>query len=337
MMDDRRGFLNRLGAAALAGGAIRARAAGASAATSTPRNLRFGHWLTVDSPHHAFVVRFAELVARKTAGALTISVYPNEQLGTYAQQLDAQRAGTLDFSLPTSAILARIDPKLLILTLPYLFASSANAYAVLDGAMGRRFMRDLPAGGVRVLVWSTNGIRNVTNSKHPIEHLGDLRGLRIRVPPNGLSVALFRALGAEPVVIPFTHVYAALRDHRADGQENPFVNIYTGRFFEVQRYCSLTRHQFEGLAIAISEHTWTTFDTPTRAAVASAAREAAAGHRIAFDRVDVAARAKMATAGLQIVAPDLAPFRARSRSLYRELATVFGADLVRDVERAARG
>jgi len=334
-MTTRRTFLRRFGATTL-GSAFLASGALPLAAVARTRNLRLGHWTSTDSPHHAFAARFADLVAEKTNGALAISIYPNEELGTYNQQVDAQRAGTLDFSLPTSAALARVDPRILILTLPYLFRSAQNAYAVLDGATGRRFLDGLPASGIRVLALSTNGMRNITNSKRPIRSAADLAGLRIRVPPNGLSVALFRSLGARPVAMAFTQVYAALRSHRADGEENPFANVYTAKFYQVQRYLAMTRHQFEGLGIAISEKTWGTFDASTRNSVADAAREAAIFHRAEFDRFDAASRVKLEALGMRISEPDLASFKAKSRALYRQLATVFGADLVHDVERAAK-
>jgi TRAP-type C4-dicarboxylate transport system substrate-binding protein len=160
--------------------------------------------------------------------------------------------------------------------------------------------------------------------------------LSIRVPPNGVSVALFRSLGARPIALPFTAVYAALRSRKADGEENPFVNIYTNKFYEVQPYLATTRHQFEGLGIAISEKTWGTFDASTRTAVAAAAREAAVFHRAAFDRFDAASHLKLEALGMRMTAPDLAPFKAKSRALYREFATVFGAGLVHDVEHAAQ-
>jgi tripartite ATP-independent transporter DctP family solute receptor len=335
-MDTRRNFVTRLATTTLGSALLASGPLAAIAGKPGTRNLRFGHWASTDSPHHAFAVHFAELVAHKTNDALAIAIYPNEELGTYNQQIDAQRAGTLDFSLPPTSVLARLDPKLLVLTLPYLFTSAQNAYAVLDGPIGQRFLDGLPARGVRVLAMSTNGLRNITNSKHPITTVEDLAGLRIRVPPNGLAVALFRSLGALPLALPFSQVYAALRGNRADGEENPFVNIYTAKFYEVQPYLATTRHQFEGVGIAISERTWDTFDASTRTAVTQAAHEAAVFHRAEFDRLDAASYLKLEALGMHMTAPNLAPFKAKSRALYRQFATVFGADLVHEVERAAQ-
>ncbi len=337
-MATRRNFVTKLGLTTLGLGSALLASGPLAAVAGKPgtRNLRLGHWASTESPHHAFAVRFAEVVANKTGGALSITIYPNEEIGTYNQQIDAQRTGTLDFSLPPGAALGRIDPKLLILSLPYLFKSPENAYAVLDGPIGQRFLEGLPAGGVRVLALSTNGMRNITNSKRPITNAEDLVGLSIRVPPNGVSVALFRSLGARPIALPFTQVHAALRSRKADGEENPFGNIYTGKFYEVQSYLAITRHQFEGLGIAVSEKTWDTFDASTRTAVAEAAQEAAVFHRAAFDRFDAASHRKLEVLGMHMTTPDLAPFKAKSRALYREFATVFGAGLVRDVERAAQ-
>jgi tripartite ATP-independent transporter DctP family solute receptor len=335
-MDTRRNFVTKLGLTTLGSALLAGRPLAAVAGAPGARNLRLGHWSSTDSPHHAFAVRFAELAAKKTSGALAITIYPNEEIGTYNQQIDAQRTGTLDFSLPPGAALSRVDPKFLILSLPYLFKSPENAYTVLDGPTGQRFLSALPAGGVRVLALSTNGMRNTTNARRPITKVEDLVGLSIRVPPNGVSVALFRALGARPIALPFTQVYAALRGHKMDGEENPFANIYTEKFYEVQPYLATTRHQFEGLGIAVSEKTWGTFDASTRSAVAAAAREAAVFHRSEFDRFDAASLLKLEALGMRVTAPDLAPFKVKSRALYRQFATVFGADLVHDVEKAAQ-
>jgi tripartite ATP-independent transporter DctP family solute receptor len=336
-MQQRRTFLKSVAAAALWGAAAAGKVPGItiSAASAATRTLRLGHWTSIESPHHAFAVRFAELVAAKTAGAIEILIYPAEALGSYNQQVVAQQTGTLDFSLPTSAALARIDPRLLILTLPYLFGSASKAYAFMDTPLAKSFFDSLPRQGIRVLALSTNGMRNVTNSRRPILRPEDMAGLRIRVPQNGVSVALFRSFGADPVAMPFSQVYKVLKNHSVDGQENPYVNIYTGGFYKCQQYLSVTHHQFEGLGLVVSERTWTTFDTETKDAMIAAAREAAAFHRARFDELDTSLGRKLEQGGMQFSRPELAPFRAKSRPLYRQLSTVFSPNLVRDVERAA--
>ncbi len=336
-MQKRRTFLKSAAAAAVYGSAAAGKVPGMtlSAASAAVRNLRFGHWTSVDSPHHALAVRFAELVAAKTAGAIAISIYPAEVLGTYNQQVVAQQAGTLDFSLPTSAALARIDPRLLILTLPYLFRSASKAYAFMDGPLGQSFFEGLPQQGIRVLASSTNGIRNVTNDRRPIVRPEDLAGLRILVPQSGVSVALFRSFGADPVALPFSQVYDLLKSRSVDGQENPYVNTYTGGFYKIQRYLAATHHQFEGLGLAVSERTWTTFDAATKDVMTAAAREVAALHRARFDELDASLGPKLEQLGMQVSTPDLAAFKAKSRPLYRQLAKVFSPNLVREVERAA--
>ncbi len=299
------------------------------------RVLRLGHWTSTSHPHHEFAVKFAELVHKKTNGALTIAIYPNEMLGTYVQQVDAQRHGKLDFSLPTSAALARVDPKILIVTLPYLFSNMRNVYAVLDSHVGANLTADLPQHGIRVLGLSTNGLRNITNAKRDVYEPRDLQGLRIRVPQNGVSVALLRTFGATPKPLPYGTVYHALRTGVVDGEENPFVNTYSGGFYKVTRHISMTRHQFEALALTISEATWTSLHPRTRHAVTESAREAVAFHRYRFDELDRRLSVDFKALGVRVVSPSLAAFHERSAPLATELTTLFDPNLVSAVQRRA--
>lgn len=297
--------------------------------------LRLGHWVSTESPHHQLAQHFAEGVAKKTGGAVTISIFPAELLGPYAKQLQENAAGTLDFSLPTTTALGALNPHASVVGLPYLFHQPANVYAALDGSIGKRIAEPLVAKGVRVLAYSDNGFRNITNSKHPIEKPSDLVGLKIRIPASDVSKAIFTALGASTITLPYGQVFSALKAGIADGQENPFVNIYTGKFNEVQKYLAVTRHQYEGLALVAAEKTWSSFDDKTKAAVQEAATEARDFHRKAFAEFDSSLAGKIKASGVAFTEPAPEAFRAKVQPVYKEFESVYGADLIAAVRKAA--
>lgn len=327
---DRRRFLIGTGAAAAF-----ATIGFARPALAAGRTLRFGHWSSTDSPHHQLVQHFADAVSKKTNGALTISIFPAEVLGPYAQQLQQNAAGTLDFSLPTTSALAALNPHATVIGLPYLFHSSQSVYSVLDGAIGKKIAEPMIGKGVRVLAYSDNGFRNITNSKRAIEKPADLAGMKLRVPPSAVSKAIFEAFGAVPMEMAFGQVYSALKAGIADGQENPFVNIATAKLNEVQKYLAVTRHQYEGLAVAASEKTWSSLDDKTKTAVQEAAIEARDFHRKAFEDFDRSLASKLKSAGMAFTEPAAEPFKAKAQPVYAKFSSVYGADLIADVRKAA--
>ena len=335
-MQTRREMLRKLGSSALAGGLMTGGTiAFPNIARAAGKTLRLGHWLATDSPHHKFATQFAELVSAKTSGAVTISVFPSEVLGSYPAQLEQNVAGTLDMSMPTTGALGKLHPSAPAVSLPFLFHSPKAAYGFIDGPVYKKVTDAMQAKGVRVLTVSTNGFRNITNSKKAINSPADLAGLHLRVPPVELSSALFKALGADPVAMPYGQVFTALQAKIIDGQENPFVNIYTGKFYQVQKHLAVTKHQFEGIALVISEKTWNSFDEKTKAAVQAAATEATAAHRVAFDEFDTSLAGKLKASGMEFTTPDIAPFKAKAQPVYRQFDSVFGADFVAAVEKAA--
>lgn len=327
---DRGKFLTATGAATIFA-SIRM----ANPALAAGRALRLGHWVSTDSPHHQLAQHFADAVAKKTNGALTISIFPAELLGPYAQQLAQNASGALDFSLPTTTALGALNPHASVVGLPYLFHSPQSVYAALDGSIGKRLADPMIAKGVRVLAYSDNGFRNITNSKRSIEKPGDLVGLKIRIPKSDVSKAIFTALGATTIELPYSQVYSALKAGIADGQENPFVNIYTGKFNEVQKHLAVTRHQYEGLALVSSEKTWSSFDDKTKAAVQDAATEARDFHRKAFADFDSSLAGKLKASGMAFSEPSAAAFREKVQPVYKQLASVYGAELIADIRKVA--
>jgi tripartite ATP-independent transporter DctP family solute receptor len=172
-----------------------------------------------------------------------------------------------------------VVPELAAFGLPFLFADSQAAYRVIDGAMGQEIARKLEAVGLVSLGWWDNGIRHITNSKRPINRPEDLRGLKIRTPPDPTTIDIFQALGAATQQINFNELYVALQQGVVDGQENPLANIQSAKLHEVNRFISLTSHKWECSPFVASRIAWGRLNEADRRLVAEVGREATGHNR----------------------------------------------------------
>ena len=177
-------------------------------------------------------------------------------LGGDLQATQALRAGTQEMVVPSTSALVGILPALGVFDLPFLFANEKEADAILDGDFGNYINSLLPAVGLVNLAWWENGFRNATNSRRAITKWEDFSGIRIRVMQNNIFLDTFKNMGANPVPMNFGEVFTALESKAIDGQENPFVTIETSKFFEVQKYLSVTRHAYTPFLVLYSKVLW---------------------------------------------------------------------------------
>lgn len=269
----------RLFAAALTTSLAAALVFPASAQDIRPREFRFAMSLGADHPLGIAGQQFADRVSELSGGQMTVSFFPNAVLGSDQQNLSAVRGGTLDFTTMATGLLAGIDPAFMVFDLPFMFGSSAEAYALADGPVGTRLMAGLADEGIQGLgIWDL-GFRNMTNSRRPVTRLEDVAGLRLRVIASPIYIELFTALGANPVPMTFGEVYGALESGAIDGQDNPLAVIQSARFAEVQRYLSITRHIYTGMPFLMSRLTWDALNDAERAVITQAADEARASGR----------------------------------------------------------
>jgi len=187
---------------------------------------------------------FKKYLEEESNGRLKVELYPNAQLGGERQALESIQLGTLDMTVTTGAVLSAIENKFMALNLPYLFINEEEAYKLLDGKIGKELSNSVLSKGVKVLAIAENGFRNITNSRRPITKPEDLKGLKIRTMENPVHMDIFRALGANPTPMSFGELYTALQQGTVDAQENPIPIIYTSKFYEVQKYCTLDGHVY---------------------------------------------------------------------------------------------
>ena len=182
------------------------------------RTLKFA---TQNPKGHPLVIgmeKFAELVAAKSGGKIKVNLFPGGVLGGDAQNVSALQGGTIDLVSLNAGILASQTKEFAVFDFPFMFASAAEADAVVDGPFGRMLLAKLDAKGIHGLTYWELGIRNITNSKRPITKVEDIAGLKLRVIPNAINVDWVSALGATPTPMAFPEVYSAMEQKAIDGQ-----------------------------------------------------------------------------------------------------------------------
>lgn len=208
--------------------------------------IRVGHTLQENTPsHQMFLQAFKPIVEEKSGGRIAVELYPNSALGNERAMVEATQLGTLEIAYVTTAVLANFNPEFKVFDLPFLFKTSSIARQALDGELGDTVAQKLESvASLKFLCYAENGFRMATNNKRPITTPDDLKGIKIRTMENSIHMRSFQLLGAAPTPMAFTELYTALQNGTVDGQENPLFLIETSKFFEVQKYLSLTGHVY---------------------------------------------------------------------------------------------
>lgn len=270
-----------------------------------------------------------EALKERTSGALGVQLFPNGVLGSDSTMINAVRAGTLDMMVTGNPFFTGLVPKLNVLDLPFIFKDRDHVAAVLDGAIGDELRAGFSdAGLVALATWET-GWRNVTNSRRPVKTPADLHGLKIRTTPNPAHIKAFELLGAAPTPMAFTELFTALEMRSIDGQENPTTLILNSKFFEVQRYLSLTQHAFTTSPLVMNKVKFEALGEALGNTLLETAKEAAKRQRQMNAEREVTSLAALKQEGMETVEdPDREAFRAIVADTVRgDFATKFGPDL----------
>ena len=237
------------------------------------RNIKFTNGVNEDHPVGVGVKKMQEVLAAKTGGKMKITAFWGGAAGGDLPATQALRAGTQEMVCTSSSPLVGIVKELGVFDLPFLFANEKEADAVLDGAAGKFFNAKLEAAGLVNLAYWENGFRNLTNSKRPVTKLEDFTGVKVRVMQNNIFLDTFKTLGTNAVPMAFGEVFTALETRAIDGQENPFVTIDTSKFYEVQKFLSVTRHAYTPFMVLYSKPLWDKLSNDERGALSACAIE----------------------------------------------------------------
>ncbi len=242
----------------------------AVAANAADFVFKLGHIADPENPYAKGAEKFAQLVKEKTGGKVEIQVFPSSQLGNQRDLVEGTQFGTIDFTMTSTAVLGNFLPQAAVFDLPFIFRDVQHAYKALD-TVGMEIAEKLQ--GMKLLAYYENGVRHMTNSKRPIRKPEDMKGLKIRVMEQPIYIEMIKALGGNPTPMAFGELFTALQQGVVDGQENPAAHIYTARFFEVQKYISLTAHTYSAEPMLVSLAAWNKLPKDLQEKIQAAANE----------------------------------------------------------------
>lgn len=244
-------------------------------AAAQDKVIKFANQNAAGHPIVQGMEKFAEIVAAKSGGKIKVNIFPSGQLGSDQANVSALQGGTLEMASMNSGIFASQVKDFAVFDLPFMFINGKEADAVVDGPFGQKLHGKLAEKGLVGLGYYELGFRNITNSKRAITKVEDIAGLKLRVIPNPINVDWVKALDANPTPLPFPELYAALEQKAVDGQENPVATIWGAKLHEVQKFMTLTNHQYNPQSVVISKKFWDSLSADERKIIQDAVTESA--------------------------------------------------------------
>lgn len=300
-------------------------------AASKKKELKAGHAVAESHPYHLGLIKFAELINKKTNGQIKIDVYSNGQLGSERDMIEGLQIGTLDLLVTSTGPLPNFMPEIGVLDLPFLFRNKPHVYKVLDGDIGQSFFEKLEENNIVGLAYLENGFRHITNSKRPIMHPEDLKGIKIRTMENPVHQYMFQVLGADPTPMAWSDVFIALQQGVIDAQENPIPIIYAQKIYEVQKFLSLTGHVYSPSPLLISKKTWESLTDEQRRIFRESAIEVRDYERNLIQQQESEQLAFLKEEGLIVNKVDQNEFKNATQAVYDKYAPQYGLNLVNNI------
>lgn len=245
-----------------------------SSITMAQTTLKLAHAAPESDLQQDMSLFFKKEVEARTNGEVKVNIYPQGQLGSDKQMIDGSRSGIIDFTIVGLNNYSGLMPESAAFTLPFMFPDRATAYKVLDGAPGKEVLTKMESFGLKGLGYPENGYRNMTNNKHPIRTPADVDGLQMRVNNSKALNDMFNMLGANPQQLPVSELYTALETGVVDSQDHPIGVTLSFKFYEVQKYLSLTQHAYSPLVFAMNLKKFNALTPKERAIISEVATAA---------------------------------------------------------------
>ena len=291
--------------------------------------MKLGHFAADSHPGNLASKMFAEGVEKRTNGQIKVTIYPNNALGSPPEVLEQNILGAVDMSLPTQGQLGKYSKKFNCVMLPFAFKDYAQADKVLDGPFLKWAVPDLDKAGLVFLSNWEWGFRNLTNSKRPVKVPADVKGLKIRTPPELPTQAAMEALGAVVATINFNELQMALKQGVVDGQENPIAVIYSNKIYETQKYLTMTGHNYNTMVHVISKKTWDRLTPEQQKIVREESKKAGDWMRKSLRDAEASQIKELQKLGMQVTYPDKAKFKALMKPAYDRMAAIAGEDNIK--------
>lgn len=323
--------------AAVFSGLALALAAPAIAAQKTV--IKLG-WVTPDSKDDPYAIgahAFKDAVEKAANGRIEVELFPNRQLGDEKQLLEGIRFGTVDAGVIVNSVVSQLEPAYSVNDLPFLFASEAQAYKVLDGKVGHALAKKLEAKGVVELAFMEGGFRSMVNNVRPVNTPGDVEGVKYRVMQNPIYIAMFSSLGGSAIPMAWGETFTAMQQGTIDGLEMPVALVSAAKYYEVAKYLSLTNHTYSVANLLISKRVLEKMPKDLQAIVRAAGKSATQVQRDTHRALAKTIAASLVEKGMKVnTVADVRPFRKAVAPVYAKARDTVGPELMDAVLEAVK-
>lgn len=295
--------------------------------------LKFGH---VGAPGSLFALsaeEFAKRANEALAGKATVTVFGSSQLGKDKELLQKLKLGTVDLALP-STVMSTVTDEFALFEMPYLVKDREHMARIENEIFWDKLAPAVGPKGYKIIAVWENGFRHITNNTRPINVPADLAGLKLRTPKGTWRVKMFTTYGANPTPMAFSEVFAALQTGTMDGQENPYAQIYSAKFHEVQKYLSITGHVYTPAYVTVGAENWAKLPEDVRSTLEKIAKETQAYIYEMAAKLEVDLLKNIKAGGVEVNEADKEAFIKGSANIYEEFSTSVpgGGDLVKKAQ-----
>ncbi len=277
---------------------------------------------------------FADLVAEKSNGSIVINVFPNDTLagGNSTKGVEYIATGGSDLGIYATSVLANIEPKVSVSTLPWTFESYEDASKTIDQTGGQYYKKVLAPKGITYLGSFHNGFRQLSNSKHPVTTVADLQGLKLRVPGSAVYMDFFNALGANPTAMSWSEVFTAIQQGTIDGQENGVSITKSAKMDEVQPYITIWNYSYETDLFIANTEIWDSLDEETQSIIEECVKESCAWGRQKVEQDEETIIQEFKDEGIQVdvlTEEQLQPFKEQIQGVLDKHKAIYGEEAIK--------
>jgi C4-dicarboxylate-binding protein DctP len=313
----------------------------ATASMAAEYTIKFSHVVSANTPKGKAADFFAKRVAELTGGKVEVKVFPSSQLYTDKAVMKALQIGNVQMAAPSFSKFTSLVPQLQLFDLPFLFRDVDHLHAVMDGKVGQKLKDMVTKKGFVALDYWDNGFKQLSSNKKALIWPKDAKGQKFRIMSSKVLEAQFKALGANPQVLPFSEVYSALQQGVVDAAENPLSNFYTKKFNEVQSDLTLSNHGYLGYLVVMSKRFWNKFPDDLKPKILQAMKEATA-----YERKEAATLESQFLADIEeyakktgklkihrLTPEEVDAWRKATQVIYPQFYGVIGEDLIKQAQQ----
>lgn len=299
---------------------------------SAPVTVSLGFSTSMQDPRGEASLLFKEEVEKKSEGRILVDIHSDGELGGDGELIEGVINGKVDMTVSSAGNFAVYATKCGISALPFLFSTFEDAWEFMDSSIEKEVDETLKEFGIVVLSHFDNGFRCVTTTNRPVKKVSDMKGLKIRTPPNQIVMETMSVLGATPKPYAFNELKKALEDGLFDSQENPIPVIYNSKLYEQQKYLSITNHSYDSMPLVIRKALWDKFSEEDKEIILDAAKKAQNLDRKLVKEQTESYVAKLKEAGMTVINVDIGEFQKATASVMDVFSNVYGEKLLNELK-----